>query len=133
MSRPLRRDMSEADSWALWSARVYAKPRWPDTRQRYFRSRWTLARCLWCRSRRELQLNHLTYVFARRFWGWTPLWTLVPLCARCHVLETRWTRVVRRVLPWGEHAWVSFGVWAASRSALVAGVFYGGGALVQLL
>lgn len=125
MSRPIRKDVSEADSWALWSARVYAKPGWPNTVARYWRSRWTLARCLWCRSRRNLQLNHLTYIFARRWWGYTPLWTLVPLCSRCHHLETRWTRRVRRVLPWGEHAWVTFGVYLIIRGVLLGAVYAG--------
>lgn len=122
-----------ATAWSDWSARVYGEPRWSDTKARYWRSRWTLARCLWCRARRGLELNHLTYVFARRFMGWTPLWTLIPLCHRCHVVETRWTRVVRRVWPWGEHAVVTFGVWLASRGALVVGLWYGAGALLSRL
>jgi hypothetical protein len=121
-------ERSMAEAMAAWGAVVYAEPGWSRTKDRYWRSRWTPRRCVWCRTPRGLQLNHLTYVFARRFrGGWTPLWTLLPLCARCHGAETRWTRALRNVTPrlvdlWA-HAVVTVGVWAVSRGALLVGVW----------
>lgn len=112
-------------AWSDWAARVYGEPRWSRTKARYWASRWTLARCLWCRARSGLELNHLTYVFGRRWAGYTPLWTLVPLCGRCHRLETAWTRRARRMIRWGEHAWVTFGVWAASRAFVLGAAWLG--------
>jgi hypothetical protein len=107
--------------WAAWGDRVYGSDAdWAASKRRYWDSRWTLfRRCLWCRSGRGLQLNHLTYVTTRIRRGWTPLWLFVPLCARCHHGETWLTRKIRKVWPWGEHVVATFGVYLLSRAVIL--------------
>lgn len=135
------------EAWAAWSGRVYAEPGWTNRKKRYHRSRWLPHRCVWCRLAAGLQLNHLTYLLVHPLdsWalkallgsrepGWTPWFTLLPMCARCHTWETWMTRKLRRILPRrGDliaHAFVTLGVWALTRTAAVvaawqAGVFAG--------
>ena len=113
------------EEWKDWGNRVYGSDHdWSDTKKRYWASRWTLIRrCLWCRSGRGLQLNHLTYWTTKIRHGWTPLWFFVPLCARCHGLETAWTRQVRRLFRPGAHVVVTFGVYLASRAAILGALW----------
>ena len=119
--------MSDTEKWSGWGDRVYGSDTdWAEAKRRYWRSRWTIfRRCLWCRSGDRLQLNHLTYWTTKVRTGWTPLWFFVPLCPRCHRLETKWTRAWRRVLRPGAHVVVTFGVYLASRAVLGAAVWFG--------
>lgn len=125
-------------AWREWGARTYG-PGWTATKQRYWRSRWTPKRCFWCRRRQAgyrlgggLQLNHLTYLFVRSHRlhgaGWTPLWTLLPLCDRCHRVETWLTRKARSLLGRGADRWahllVTLGGWVASRGAPVLAAWW---------
>lgn len=93
-------------SWAEWSARNHGAG-WDETRARYWRSSLRIRRCVWCWRGGRLDLNHLTYALSRdhrRYGpGWVPAWArhlvLVPMCRRCHELETWLTRyVVRRLI-----------------------------------
>jgi hypothetical protein len=131
-ARPPRavRSAETRDSWRAWSAGVHGAG-WEETRRRYWASRWTLARCLWCRGRRGLQLNHLTYTCSIKARGGLILWplyafVLVPLCPRCHRAETWITRHVFRSLTgrWGAHLLATFVPYLASRAAVLAGLSY---------
>lgn len=113
------------EEWAGWGERVYGGDEaWAGTKRRYWASRWTLfRRCLWCRSGRELQLNHLTYWTTKVRAGWTPLWFFVPLCPRCHHAETWATRKLRKLFRFGAHTVVTFGVYLVSRAVLVGALY----------
>jgi hypothetical protein len=134
---PRRRGPADWDP--RWSERVYGPQQreWRELKARYWRSRWTLfRRCLWCRKGHapgeQLELNHLTYWTTRFKVGWVPLLFLVPLCSRCHGIETKLTRRARRwrlpftkVRPFsvGEHVFVTFGVYLLTRSIIVGVVW----------
>jgi hypothetical protein len=113
------------EEWGAWGARVYGTDaEWAAAKRRYWDSRWTLfRRCLWCRSGRGLQLNHLTYVFTKVKTGWTPLWAFVPLCVRCHHGETWLTRQIRRLFRPGAHVVATFGVYLVSRVAILTALW----------
>lgn len=104
---------------AEWSARVHG-PGWEATKSRYWNSPFTRKRCFWCRRKRRLQLNHLTYTRSDGT-GRCPLWVLKPLCGTCHGIETWATRRVRRRLGRGAKQWahavVTYGVrWSVNVS-----------------
>jgi len=113
-----------------WLDKTYGAG-WKATKRRWYASSWTPRRCFWCLARGPVQLNHLTYLFVRfhpdHGAGWTPLWTLLPLCGRCHKVETWAARKLRKFtgkrLDRWTHALVTLGWWVASRGALAAGVF----------
>jgi hypothetical protein len=114
-----------------WADRTYG-PGWTATKTRYWSSRFTRKRCVWCwrkaKPGRFLDLNHLTYRFVRGD-GWTPLWSVVPMCRTCHRVETWLTRrfrpgMRRRRQRWA-HAWVTFGVVGGQLLALAVLVGWG--------
>ena len=115
---PRRKNVVDTE-WAEWGARVYGTAdQWREAKRRYWASRWTVfRRCVVCRAGRSkddkpLELNHLTYAFTRVRNGWTPKLVLVPLCHRCHVVETRFTRWLRRhKVNFGEHVWATLQDW----------------------
>lgn len=123
-------DRSGAAAWREWS-RVVHGPGFEETKRRYWASRWTPKRCFWHLGREGLQLNHLTYRFARRNNGITPLWTLVPLCARCHGIETWVSRKLRRRwaaplrLGLGPHVAATLYGWLVLRGVPAAALFVG--------
>ncbi len=114
--------------WAEWGARVYGTPeQWKNKKAQYWASRWTVfRRCVVCRAGRSkdgrpLELNHLTYWPTKLRRGWVPLLFLVPLCHRCHVVETRFTRWLRRrKVNFGEHVIATLCLYLAPRSVLVS-------------
>jgi hypothetical protein len=120
-----------SSDWGEWGERTYGTPEeWKKAKARYWASRWTLfRRCVICRAGRSkdgrpLELNHLTYFTTRIRKGWTPKWLLVPLCHRCHVVETRFTRWLRKVhVNYGEHFWATLILYAAVRAPIVTTVF----------
>lgn len=131
------RTRTAAQGWSDWSRRVHGKGwpgegGWGETKRRYWSSRWTLARCLWCRARRGLQLNHLTYAFSMHHPvhgpGYIPAplrhVALVPLCGRCHRAETWITRKVFRSLTgrFGAHVLATFVPYLAIRAAVLGAV-----------
>ena len=125
---PRRRRPAPGGQWdPAWSDRVYgpAQLEWKALKAKYWRSRWTLfRRCLWCRKGHapgeQLELNHLAYWPTKIRVGWVPLLFLVPLCSRCHGIETRLTRWLRRRrINFGEHVVATFGVYLATRSIVV--------------
>ena len=105
---PARQSMD--DAMREWSAR-YHGPGWAATRAAYWADppRWRRTRCYWCRradprsgkrlwrSRRNLQLNHLTYRFSDST-GTCPFWAVRPMCKPCHTVETWLTGRLRQVL-----------------------------------
>ena len=119
----------ESDGWdPAWGQRVYgSRQNWAAFNRKYWDSRWTLfRRCLWCRSGRHLTLNHLTYWPTKLRHGWVPLLFVVPLCQHCHKAETWLSRKLRNKLKirYGAHVLATFGVWAFTRSGIVAALWY---------
>jgi hypothetical protein len=126
---PPRRDIRE--SWSEWSEQVYGTPQqWRATCQRDAASRWVPHRCVVCRAGRskgnkDLELNHLTYWFARKVRrAWTPKLFMVPLCHRCHQVETRLTRRMRRMrVNWGEHLWATLTLYLGVRVPIIGALW----------
>jgi 5-methylcytosine-specific restriction endonuclease McrA len=114
-----------------WDAATYG-PGWDATKDAFWKHPFTWKRCVWCwkdlKQSRRRDLNHITYRRVRAG-GWTPLWTLTPMCRRCHKVETwivkrRRPHMKRRRQAWA-HAWVTFGVmfgqWLTLLALIAAG------------
>lgn len=117
-------------AWDAWGAKTYGSG-WTATKDRYRRSRWTPRRCFWCLGLDGLQYNHLTYKLVRNHPthgpGWTPLFTVLPLCERDHKIETALTRLFRRAFGRSgfEHLVVTLAGWLLLRGVPTVALFVG--------
>lgn len=105
---------------AEWSAHIHG-PGWEKTKHDYWASPFTRKRCKWC-CRPATQLNHLTYLYSDAT-GACPFWVVVPMCRKCHAVETWITEKIRPGMPRGgprdEHGNVIYPMGRRGRYGLI--------------